>query len=115
MEKALETFVLRGGFDEMKRTSAYCGMFEDEDDILVRCQGPDCSLRSADHEILAVFHGRCAAALGHSGGARWQNCPWCPAEKLATLIGVDVSHEDENFVSMTRLEEVTYAALTIKR
>ena len=37
-------------FDEMKRTCAYCGMFEDEDDILVRCQGPDCSLRSADYE-----------------------------------------------------------------
>ena len=66
------------GFDEMKRTCAYCGMFEDEDDILVRCQGPDCSLRSADYEITGVFHGRCAAALGHSGGARWQNCPWCP-------------------------------------
>ena len=32
---------------------------------------------------------RCAAALDHSGGARWQNCPWCP--KLATVIGVDVS------------------------
>ena len=63
-------------FDEMKRTCAYCGMFEDEDDILVRCQGPDCSLRSADYEIPGVFHGRCAAALGHSGGARWQNCPW---------------------------------------
>ena len=30
-------------FDEMKRACAYCGMFEDEDDILVRCQGPDCS------------------------------------------------------------------------
>ena len=27
------------GFDEMKRACAYCGMFEDEDDILVRCQG----------------------------------------------------------------------------
>ena len=30
-------------FDEMKRTCAYCGMFETEDDILVRCQGLDCS------------------------------------------------------------------------
>ena len=38
-------------FDEMKRTCAYCGMFEDEDDILVRCQGPNCSLRSADYEL----------------------------------------------------------------
>ena len=35
----------------MKRTCAYCGMFDDDDDILVRCQGPDCSLRSADYEI----------------------------------------------------------------
>ena len=26
-------------FDEMKRTCAYCGRFEDEDVILVRCQG----------------------------------------------------------------------------
>ena len=31
-------------FDEMKRTCAYCGMFEDEDDILVRCQGPGLQL-----------------------------------------------------------------------
>ena len=38
-------------FVEMKRTCAYCGIFEDEDDILVRCQGPDCSLRSADYEL----------------------------------------------------------------
>ena len=52
-------------FDEMKRVCAYCGMFEEEDDVLVRCQGPDCSLRSADYEIPGVFHGRCAAALGH--------------------------------------------------
>ena len=77
-------------FDEMKRTCAYCGMFEDEDDILVRCQGPDCSLRSADCELPGVFHGRCAAA-GHSGGAQWQNCPGCPPAKLATAIGVEVS------------------------
>ena len=69
------------GFDEMKRMCAFCGMFKDEDDILVRCQGPDCSLRSADCEIPGVFHGRCAAALGtqevHSGrivhGARLQS------------------------------------------
>ena len=65
-------------FDEMKRTCAHCGMFEDEDDILVCCQEPDCSLLSADYDIPGVFHGRCAAALGHWGGARWQNFPWCP-------------------------------------
>ena len=40
------------GFDEMKGTCACCGMFEDEDDILVRCQGPNCSFRSTDYEIL---------------------------------------------------------------
>ena len=57
--------------------------FEDEDDILVRCQGPNCSLRSLDYEISGVFHGRCAAALGYSGGAQWQNCPWCPPAKQA--------------------------------
>ena len=57
-------------FDEMKRSCAYCGMFEDEDDILACCQVPDCSLRSANYEIPGVFHGRCAAALGHSVGAR---------------------------------------------
>ena len=61
-------------FDEMKRTCAYCGMFEDEDDILGCCQGPKCSLRSADYELPGVCHGRRAAALGHSGGAQWQNC-----------------------------------------
>ena len=102
-------------FDEMKRTCAYCGMFEDEDDILVRCQGPDCSLRSADYELPGVFHGRCAAALGHSGGAQWQNCPWCPLAKPVTVIGVEVSDEDENFILMTRFEEMNYAALTIQR
>ena len=41
--------------------------------------------------VLGVFHGRCAAALGHSGGAQWQNCPWCPLAKLATAIDVKVS------------------------
>ena len=76
-------------------------------------RGPDCSLRSADCEIPGVFHGRCAAALGHSGGARWQNCPWCP--KPATVIGVDVSDEEKYFVSMTRLEEESYAAPMIQR
>ena len=92
MEKAFENVLCyEEVFDEMKRTCAYCGMFEDEDDILVRCQGPDCSLRSADYEIPGVFHGRCAAVLGHSGGARWQNCPWCPRAKPATMIGVDVT------------------------
>ena len=73
------------------------------------------SLRSADYELPGVFHGRCAAALGHSGGAQWQNCPWCPPAKLVTVIGVEVSDEDENFISMTRLEEMNYAALTIQR
>ena len=82
-------------------------MFEDEDDILVHCQGPDCSLRSADYETLGVFHGRCAAALGHSGGAQWQNCTWCPLAKPATVIDVEVSDEDQNFIPMTRLEEMT--------
>ena len=94
----------------MKRTCAYCGMFEDEDDILVCCQEPDCSLRSADYEILGVFHGRCGAALGHSGGARWQNCPWS-----AAVIGVGDSDEEKYFISMTRLEEENYAALMIQR
>ena len=85
-----------------------------EDDILVRCQGPDCSWRSTDYEILGVFHGRCAAALGHSGGARWQNCPLCPPTTFP-VIGVDVSDEDVNFFSMTRLKEMNFAALTIQR
>ena len=99
----------------MKRTCAYCGMFGDEDDILVRCHGPDCSLRSADYEIPGVFHGRCAAVLGLSGGARWQNCPWCPRAKPATTIGVNVPDEEKYFVSMTRLEEENYAAGIIQR
>ena len=30
------------------------------------------------------------------------------------MIGVDVSDEDKNFIPMTRLEEVNYAALTIQ-
>ena len=88
-------------------------------DILVRCQGPDCSLRSADYAIPGVFHGRCAAALGHSRGARWQTCPWFPPTtfraKPATVVCVDVSDEDENFISVTLLEEMNYAALTIQR
>ena len=67
----------------MRRTCAYCGRFEDEDDILVRCQGPNCRLRSVDNELLGLFHGRCAAALGFSGSAHWQNCPWCPPAKHA--------------------------------
>ena len=70
-------------FDEMKRTCAYCGRFEDEDDILVRCQGPNCSLRSVEYELPGLFHGRCAAAFGYSGSAHWQNCPWCPPAKHA--------------------------------
>ena len=61
------------------------------------------------------FHGRCPAASGRSGGAGGQNFPWCPPAKLATVIGVDVSDEDENFISMTRLEEMNHAALTIQR
>ena len=80
------------GFDEMKRACACCGMLGDEDDILVSCQGLDSSLHSADHELPGVFHGRCAADLGHSVGARWQNCPWCPPTafraKPATVISV---------------------------
>ena len=40
----------------MKRACAYYGMLEDEDDILVCCQGADCSLRSADSES----HGVCS-------------------------------------------------------
>ena len=92
-------------------------MFEDEDDILVCCQGPDCSLRSADYEMLGVFHGRCAAALGHSGGTRFQNCPWCPL--LATVISFtrDVvgSDEEKYFISMTQVEEDNYAARIIQR
>ena len=68
-----------------------------------------------DYEIPGVFHGRCAAALGHSGGARWQNCPWCPPAKPATVIDVDVSDEDENSISMMRLEEESCVALAIQR
>ena len=71
-------------FDEMKRTCAHCGMFEDDDDILVQCQGPECSLRP--YGIPGVFHGRCAKALGFSGGARWQNCPWCPPAAITAPI-----------------------------
>ena len=57
--------------------------------FFVRCQELDCSSRS-DYEILAVFHGRCAAALVHSGVAQWQNNPLRPPAKSATGIGVDV-------------------------
>ena len=67
----------------MKRTCAYCGWFEDEDDILVRCQEPNCSLRSVDSELPGLFHGRYAAAVGDTGSAHWQNCPWCPLAKHA--------------------------------
>ena len=63
-------------FDVMKRTCAYCGRFEDDDDVLVPCQGSECSLRS-NYGIPGVFHGHCAEALGYSGSVRWQNCPWC--------------------------------------
>ena len=47
---------------------------------------------AVDYELPGVFHGRCAAALGHSGGAQWQNCPWCPPAKLATATGVEISN-----------------------
>ena len=40
------------GFDEMKRACAYCGMLEDEDDILVCCQVPECSLRADVAQLL---------------------------------------------------------------
>ena len=50
---------------------------------MVRCQAPNCSLRSVDYELPGLFHGRCAAALGYSGSAHWQNCPWCPLLKHA--------------------------------
>ena len=113
------------GFDEKKRACAYCGMLEDEDDILVGCQGPDCSLRSADYELLGVFHGRCAAALGHSGGVRWQTCPWClPTAfraKLATMFMISVtedavgSDEEKYFCSMTQEEVDINAARIIQR
>ena len=45
--------------------------------------GTNCSLRSVDFELPGLFHGRCAAALGYSGSAHWQNCPWCPLAKHA--------------------------------
>ena len=71
--------------------------------------GPDWSLCSADCEQRDVFHGRCLVALGHSGGARWQICPWWPTtaycEKFATVIGFteDVVGIDEKyFLPMTR-------------
>ena len=92
-------------------------MFEDEDDILVCCQVPDCSLRSADYEIPGVFHGRCAAALGHSGGARFQNCPWCPPPAAVISFKGDVvgSEEEKYFISMTQAEEDNFAAWIIQR
>ena len=101
----------------MKHACACCGMFEDEDDILVCCQGPDCSLRSANYEFPGVFHGRCAAALAHSGGARWQECPRCPPTafraKPGTVISAieDVDGSEEKYLcSMTQLEEENWAA-----
>ena len=123
-------------FFVMKRTCAHCGRFEDDDDILVPCQGPECSLRSS-YGICGVFHGRCAAALGFSGSARWQNCPWCPptvitapnleclslvpevscaaSASLAEYISwLDTGPAPEDD-SMTRSQEVNYAALTIQR
>ena len=106
----------------MKRVCVYCGMFEDEDGILACCQGPDCSLRSAHHESPGVFHGRCAAALGRSGGARWQNCPWRPTAfrskpdtATSAIEDLDGSEEEKYFCSMTQLEEENYAARIIQR
>ena len=126
-------------FDEMMRTCSHCGMFEEDDDILVQCQGPECSLRP--YGIPGVFYGRCAEALGFSGGARWQNCPWCPpaavtapiAECLSPVLEASCAasasleeyiswldtepapDEEKYFCSMTRSQEVNYAALTIQR
>ena len=71
------------GFDEMKLTCAYCGMFDDEDDILVRCQGPDCSLRSADYDVPGVFHGRCAAASGPLGRCTMAELSMVPANNIS--------------------------------
>ena len=103
-------------FDEMK-TCACCGMFDDEDDILVCCQGLDCSLCSAGYKKPGVFYGRCAAALGQSGSSRFQNCPWCPPP--ATVIGFtgDVVGTDEEkyFISMTQVEEDKDVARIIQR
>ena len=84
-------------------TCACCCMFEDEDDILVCCQEPDCSFRSANYELSGVLHGRCAAALGHSGGARWQHCPWCPPPATVISFTEDVvgSDEEKCFISVT--------------
>ena len=79
-----------GEFDEMKRTRAYCGMFDDEDDIFVRCQGPDCSLRSADFELPG-----CSRTLrGCFGSLRRctvAELSMVPPAKLVTVIGVEVS------------------------
>lgn len=66
------------GYDEMRRACDYCGAWEHDEDCLVACQGPDCSLRKADGLGGGVFHGRCATALGHLGGEPWCGCPWCP-------------------------------------
>ena len=66
------------GFDEMKRTRAYCGMFEEEDDTLARCQGPDCSLRSADYEIPWTLRG-CLRPLRRCTVAELSMVPACKA------------------------------------
>ena len=124
------------GFEEMKRTCAHCGMFvDDDDDILVPCQGPECRLRI--YGICGVFHRRCAVALGYSGSARWQNCPWCSptvitasnveclslvpevscaasASWVEYISWLDTGPAPDDY-SMTRSQEVNYAALTIQR
>ena len=69
-------------FDEMKQAPTVVGL-RMKTIFLVRCQGPNCSLRSVDYELPGLFQGRCAAALGYTGSAHWQNCPWCPTAKHA--------------------------------
>ena len=80
----------------------HCGRFEDEDDILVRCQGPNCGLRSVDYELPGLFHGRCAAALDCTRSAHWQNCPWCllakHAENFEKFDEPDKKHENDEYV-----------------
>ena len=71
------------GFDEMKLTCACCGRFEDEDDILVRCQGPDCSLRSATWSVPRTLRGcfgpprRCTVAELSKVAANNISCRAC--------------------------------------
>ena len=67
-------------------------------------------------KLPGVFHGRCAAAfwpLRRCNSGRIVHGG--PLAKPDTVIGVEVSNEDENLISMTRSEEMNYAALTIQR